>query len=77
MLTEINPKLPMRDKTVTKDYYLNKLGFQTPISKFTFLSSKNLTQRKTMDKFISGQLKLINSTIRFWTTKFLFTQTDN
>jgi hypothetical protein len=29
MLTEINPKLPMRDKTVTKEYYLNKLGFQT------------------------------------------------
>jgi hypothetical protein len=29
MLTAINPKLPMRDKAVTKDYYLNKLGFQT------------------------------------------------
>jgi hypothetical protein len=29
MLTEINPKLPMRDKAVTKNYYLNKLGFQT------------------------------------------------
>ncbi len=28
MLTEINPKLPMRDKAVTKDYYINKLGFQ-------------------------------------------------
>lgn len=28
MLTEINPKLPMRDKAVTKDYYLNNLGFQ-------------------------------------------------
>ncbi len=28
MLTEINPKLPMRDKAVTKDYYLNKLGFR-------------------------------------------------
>lgn len=28
MLTEINPKLPMRDKAVTKDYYVNKLGFQ-------------------------------------------------
>lgn len=28
MLTEINPKLPMRDKSVTKDYYINKLGFQ-------------------------------------------------
>jgi hypothetical protein len=27
MLTNINPKLPMRDKTATKDYYLNQLGF--------------------------------------------------
>lgn len=28
MLTSINPKLPMRNKKVTKDYYINKLGFQ-------------------------------------------------
>lgn len=28
MLTEISPKLPMRDKEVTLDYYVNKLGFQ-------------------------------------------------
>jgi hypothetical protein len=28
MLTNINPKLPMRDKTVTKEFYINKLGFQ-------------------------------------------------
>lgn len=28
MLTEIHPKLPMRDKVVTRDYYINKLGFQ-------------------------------------------------
>lgn len=27
MLTDICPKLPMRDKAVTKDFYLNKLGF--------------------------------------------------
>jgi hypothetical protein len=27
MLTEINPKLPMRDVSLTKDYYLNRLGF--------------------------------------------------
>lgn len=27
MLTEINPKLPMRNKEVTKEYYLNNLGF--------------------------------------------------
>ena len=28
MLTDINPKLPMRDKSATKEYYINKLGFQ-------------------------------------------------
>ena len=28
MLTEIHPKLPMRDKLITKNFYLNKLGFQ-------------------------------------------------
>jgi hypothetical protein len=28
MLTDINPKLPMRDKVLTKDFYLNKLGFR-------------------------------------------------
>lgn len=28
MLTDINPKLPMRDKTVTKDFYITELGFR-------------------------------------------------
>jgi hypothetical protein len=28
MLTDINPKLPMRHKDATKDYYLNKLNFK-------------------------------------------------
>lgn len=28
MLTDINPKLPMRNKIATRDFYLNKLGFQ-------------------------------------------------
>lgn len=27
MLTDIHPKLPMRDKNATKSYYINKLGF--------------------------------------------------
>ncbi len=27
MLTEINPKLPMRNKAMTRDFYINKLGF--------------------------------------------------
>jgi hypothetical protein len=28
MLTAINPKLPMRDKSVTREFYIDKLGFQ-------------------------------------------------
>lgn len=28
MLTAINPKLPMRDKAITRDFYLNKLDFK-------------------------------------------------
>jgi hypothetical protein len=28
MLTNINPKLPMRNKKITMEYYINKLGFQ-------------------------------------------------
>lgn len=28
MLTDIHPKLPMRDKAATKDFYLHQLGFQ-------------------------------------------------
>lgn len=28
MLTDINPKLPMRDKAATRSFYLDKLGFK-------------------------------------------------
>ena len=28
MLTDINPKLPMRDKFLTKEFYVDKLGFE-------------------------------------------------
>jgi len=28
MLTEIHPKLPMRDKNITKAYYIDNLGFK-------------------------------------------------
>ena len=28
MLTHIHPKLPMRDKAATRDFYLNTLGFK-------------------------------------------------
>jgi len=27
MLTDVHPKLPMRNKAITRDFYLNKLGF--------------------------------------------------
>lgn len=28
MLTDVHPKLPMRNKAVTRDFYINKLGFR-------------------------------------------------
>jgi hypothetical protein len=28
MLTAINPKLPMRNKKITREFYVNKLGFK-------------------------------------------------
>jgi len=28
MLTHIHPKLPMRDKAATREFYINQLGFQ-------------------------------------------------
>lgn len=28
MLTDITPKLPMRNKSITRDYYVDKLGFK-------------------------------------------------
>jgi hypothetical protein len=28
MLTNINPKLPMRNKDITRNFYLNQLGFE-------------------------------------------------
>ena len=28
MLTEISPKIPMRNKAITRDFYINKLSFQ-------------------------------------------------
>ena len=28
MLTDIHPKLPMRNKFITRDFYINKLDFR-------------------------------------------------
>ena len=32
MLTDIHPKIPMRDKNITSDFYINKLGFKNASS---------------------------------------------
>jgi len=34
MFSEIHPKLPMRSKSLTRDFYINKLGFQQSGSDF-------------------------------------------
>ena len=79
MLTDINPKLPMRNKAITRDFYLNKLDFkefgstdyegylmvQKTIFKFIFLSLKSLTPRRIMDKFISERMILTHCTNHF------------
>ena len=78
MLTEINPKLPMRDKAVTKDFYVNKLEFQlfgdNDFDGYLMVHKDNIQIH--LDKFISGQTTLINFTKHFWKTKFQFTRTD-
>ncbi|WP_431292960.1 hypothetical protein [Pedobacter sp. P26] len=70
MLTEINPKLPMRDKEITRDFYVNKLGFkdigvdnfkdylmvQKDHVQIHFFYSKHSIRKKTTDKFISVQM---------------------
>ncbi len=70
MLTDINPKLPMRDKAVTRDFYLNKLSFQEFGSvdydgylmmqkdniQIHFLNLKILIQKKITGRFISARV---------------------
>lgn len=41
MLVSVYPKLPMRDKSVTKDYYINKLGFQEVSDYGSYIIFKN------------------------------------
>lgn len=74
MLTEIHPKLPMRNKTITKHYYINTLGFkdigtadfegylimQKDNIQIHFLNLKILILQKIMDKFIFAQMILRN-----------------
>lgn len=46
MLTAINPKLPMRNKSLTKDFYMNHLGFsqfgQTDYNEYLMLEMDGL-----------------------------------
>jgi len=67
MLTEIHPKLPMRDKTATRSFYKNLLNFQEVGNadfdgylmmkkdniQIHFFEFKTLSPKKTTDKFIS------------------------
>ncbi len=72
MLTEINPKLPMRDKEVTKDFYVNKLGFHvygdTDFDGYLMLQKDNIQIHffdfKTLDpKENYGQVYIRTNTI--------------
>lgn len=46
MLKSINPKLPMRNKAITEDYYINKLGFtalgSTEYAEYLMLQKDNI-----------------------------------
>jgi hypothetical protein len=46
MLTAIHPKLPMRNKNITRDYYINQLGFQpcsdTDFDGYLMLEKENI-----------------------------------
>jgi len=58
MLTDINPKLPMRNKAITKDFYLNKLNFQkfgsTDYNGYLMVQKENLIQKKITGRCISA-----------------------
>ena len=83
MLTAINPKLPMRNNAITKDFYISQLGFKhvgmadyesyllikNTIPKFIFLNLNNLTQKKIMDKCILEQMIYTNFTNHLLTIK--------
>lgn len=72
-LTAIHPKLPMRNKTLTKDFYLHKLGFslcgtadyegylmlKKDDIEIHFLNSKNFHPKIIMVWFIYVQTILI------------------
>ena len=50
MLTDINPKLPMRDKNVTREFYINKLGFKE-------YGSANFDSYLMMEKYLNKKVE--------------------
>lgn len=89
MLTNVIPKLPMRNITATKEFYINKLGF-SEISDYGdylligkdnielhFSPLKNLIQKQIMDKCISEQAISTHFMKRSCLIKSRFIQTDN
>ena len=71
MLTGINPKLPMRNKEATKDFYLNKLGFQifgnVDYAEYLMIEKDGLQMHfvgfKDLDNVNQANSKSINSRI--------------
>ena len=71
MLTAIHPKLPMRNKKITKEFYLNKLGFsifgtndfdgylmlEKEGIQIHFFEHKNLNPKENYGQFISEQIR--------------------
>ena len=84
MLTDINPKLPMRDKAITKNYYLKNLSFKElgdydeylivgkDNIELLFLCLRNSIQKKTMAVFISELMLLTTFTNHCLTVKQVF-----
>jgi hypothetical protein len=73
MLTEIHPKLPMRDKAVTKAYYINQLGFDIIGDYVGYLLVKkdkiqiHFFEHKTLDpKENDGQVYIRTDDIDAW-----------
>ncbi len=73
MLTTIHPKLPMRNKSATKAYYIGQLGFincgavdydgylmlQKTVLRSISLNLKSWIREKIMDRFIYAPMILM------------------
>jgi hypothetical protein len=86
MLTDINPKLPMRDKALTKEFYIDKLGFQQfgnadydgylMVQKdnvqIHFFEFKELDPKENYGRFTYEQMILKTCTGRCSTKKYIY-----